>query len=451
MLEKLKLTNFRQHKNTTIEFVQGINTIVGENNSGKSTIPEAIEFALFGSKALRDDAKGYITDGEREGSAVIKLEVIGDAYTVGRNSKNAELKKNGILESQYKSNTSQEVVKLTGVNQTGYRLGHYVRQKELAAFSGMRPGKRHELIEKMLKVHAVDKAILRVKNEYSEVELNQKVLYASYTDIDGANNELDDLYLVKQMLIERGDKCQEQLDSIKDILETTRLANTTYINAKAKLVYNDKLLTTWEEDCTEASLASIELDKLLDERSKLDWSTYLDVKKVVDDLQKTEILYTKMSGIKSQLDCELLIPQAVIQPDLVDETEHTNLLAEVTAINKQITSLKCLEKEACCPTCLQALPDIAYVLQGLNNVYSRVNDKLTEARNTMLVAKQSYQVLKRQYDDYCIAKRFYDDSMTKKAKLLEEYIEVNFDKEFKDRVTKELEALQSVKEASIKF
>ena len=44
---KLKLINFKSHENTTINFDKGISVIVGENGAGKSTILEAISFALF--------------------------------------------------------------------------------------------------------------------------------------------------------------------------------------------------------------------------------------------------------------------------------------------------------------------------------------------------------------------------------------------------------------------
>ena len=44
---KLKLNNFKSYKNQTINFDEGISVIVGENGAGKSTILEAISFALF--------------------------------------------------------------------------------------------------------------------------------------------------------------------------------------------------------------------------------------------------------------------------------------------------------------------------------------------------------------------------------------------------------------------
>ena len=49
---RLKLYNFKSHKHTVIGFDKGISVIVGENGAGKSTILEAISFALLKQKVL---------------------------------------------------------------------------------------------------------------------------------------------------------------------------------------------------------------------------------------------------------------------------------------------------------------------------------------------------------------------------------------------------------------
>ncbi|MEO7366815.1 MAG: AAA family ATPase, partial [Gemmatimonadaceae bacterium] len=43
----LRLSNFRQHVSTEIEFESGITGIIGPNGAGKTTILEAIAFALY--------------------------------------------------------------------------------------------------------------------------------------------------------------------------------------------------------------------------------------------------------------------------------------------------------------------------------------------------------------------------------------------------------------------
>jgi DNA repair exonuclease SbcCD ATPase subunit len=52
-LERLELAYFRQYHEAAVDFPSGIVGIVGANGAGKSTLIEAINFALFGTKAIR--------------------------------------------------------------------------------------------------------------------------------------------------------------------------------------------------------------------------------------------------------------------------------------------------------------------------------------------------------------------------------------------------------------
>src|ERR1041384_16520 len=52
-LQKLRLQNFRQHVNNTINFRTGVTGIIGPNGAGKTTILEAIAWAIYGTKAAR--------------------------------------------------------------------------------------------------------------------------------------------------------------------------------------------------------------------------------------------------------------------------------------------------------------------------------------------------------------------------------------------------------------
>src|SRR5256885_85832 len=54
-LLRLRLVNFRQHADTELEFGPGITGIIGPNGSGKTSILEAIAWALYGVQAVRGD------------------------------------------------------------------------------------------------------------------------------------------------------------------------------------------------------------------------------------------------------------------------------------------------------------------------------------------------------------------------------------------------------------
>ncbi|MBM3907169.1 MAG: SMC family ATPase [Gemmatimonadetes bacterium] len=52
-LSRLRLVNFRQHADNTLLFDRGLTGIIGPNGSGKTTILEAIKWALYGGDATR--------------------------------------------------------------------------------------------------------------------------------------------------------------------------------------------------------------------------------------------------------------------------------------------------------------------------------------------------------------------------------------------------------------
>ena len=52
-LSRIRLVNFRQHADTTIDFERGLTGIIGPNGAGKSTILEAVAWALYGGDTAR--------------------------------------------------------------------------------------------------------------------------------------------------------------------------------------------------------------------------------------------------------------------------------------------------------------------------------------------------------------------------------------------------------------
>ena len=58
-INRIYLENYRIHEKLEVEFDKGINLLLGENGKGKSSILEAIGYALFGSD-LRGTQKDAI-------------------------------------------------------------------------------------------------------------------------------------------------------------------------------------------------------------------------------------------------------------------------------------------------------------------------------------------------------------------------------------------------------
>jgi len=93
MLLRIETKNFRKLTDTVIDFQPGMSVLRAPNESGKSTLMEAVAYALFGSKALRTPLVDAVTWGQAESSLKVVLSIrIGDFdYTFSRAKTGAEV------------------------------------------------------------------------------------------------------------------------------------------------------------------------------------------------------------------------------------------------------------------------------------------------------------------------------------------------------------------------
>ena len=92
MIESLKLQNFRKHRNTEVNFAQGLHVVRGPNEGGKSTLIEGILYALGGVRTLRDSLEDCVTWDEPLSSLKVTLVIVVDSvrYTVTRSKSGCE-------------------------------------------------------------------------------------------------------------------------------------------------------------------------------------------------------------------------------------------------------------------------------------------------------------------------------------------------------------------------
>lgn len=92
MIKQIKLTNFRQHEDLTVDMTEGLNVLRGPNEAGKSTVMEAVLYALYGAKALRDTLAETVTwtKNEKDLKVVLVLNVEGIDYVFKRSKGGAE-------------------------------------------------------------------------------------------------------------------------------------------------------------------------------------------------------------------------------------------------------------------------------------------------------------------------------------------------------------------------
>ncbi|MHA1887168.1 MAG: AAA family ATPase [Promethearchaeota archaeon] len=86
MIEKIQLINITTHKNSTITFKPGINSLMGDNGAGKSTVLQMIGYVLFDYLPGKN-MKQYVRIGASENFGEVKLWILardGEEYLIHR-------------------------------------------------------------------------------------------------------------------------------------------------------------------------------------------------------------------------------------------------------------------------------------------------------------------------------------------------------------------------------
>lgn len=154
-ITRLKLTNFRQHADTTLEFDSGLTGIIGPNGAGKSTILEAIAWVLYGGAILRGTADSIRFQRAPARAPVrveLDFELGGHRYRVVRGLSMAELYLDGAAEPI--ANSVTEVANMLqrrlGMTRTEFFNTYFTGQKDLAVMQALSSSERAQFLSRVL-------------------------------------------------------------------------------------------------------------------------------------------------------------------------------------------------------------------------------------------------------------------------------------------------------------
>lgn len=164
MLNELALTNFRQHENLVLNFTTGLNVLRAPNESGKSSIYEAIGYAFWGSRTLSESFDAVVTWGKSPYSLKVrqKFTVAGVVYTINRSKSGAELKgSDGVVVSGQQEVTNF-VEKLLGASATVGMATLIARQSKMA---DVLEGSALSLIEELSNMSLIDDVVVKIQKD----------------------------------------------------------------------------------------------------------------------------------------------------------------------------------------------------------------------------------------------------------------------------------------------
>ncbi|MCD6229555.1 MAG: SMC family ATPase [Candidatus Diapherotrites archaeon] len=177
MISSVKLKNWKSHLNTEFVFSKGTNALIGISGAGKSSVTDAISFALFGTfpdlqqkKLKLDDVLMNKPSVMSEAEVEAEFFCNGNLFKVmrriekGRGTTLSELRqKRGkntwkLLESPKTSFVTERVESILEIDYDLFSRAIYSNQNRLDFFLEVKPGKRKELIDELLGIDRYEKA-----------------------------------------------------------------------------------------------------------------------------------------------------------------------------------------------------------------------------------------------------------------------------------------------------
>ena len=454
ILTKLKLENFKKYRFFEISFDLGLIGIIGKNGSGKSTIFEAILFALYGELKNKGDKEVVRNANALEKDIVsveLEFEIEETIYKIVREfrgktlSANAKLYKNEEFITTGAKEVTIAIVNLTKMSKDAFMHTLFASQKELTSLSNSKPEDRKKMIRKLLgleKIDFVEKELIEKSRELKrEIDAFKEVLLSSeditikkeniveqtvqkeefLKDIDKQSLVLDELnkkvFIIKQEL-EQLTKTKEQKQILKARCEILTNSISSHQKTQEKLQNELNALYTKQEELKGLQTIKqeyITLHETLKEQDKLkEYSLrkdglLLEQKELREQYTKAKdsikVLEFETKEHLELVEKEKELDNSIEKYKLLltnKELDEKRLIQEIAGeekliadIKKKIENITILGKESNCPTCTRPLLDeYDSVIFSLEQIVIKVeNEKIDISKEQLANIKEEKEKL----------------------------------------------------------
>jgi exonuclease SbcC len=232
LIERLELRNFEGYRRAVIEFTEGLNIITGRNSTGKTTILEALLFALYG--AAPSGRKSVLVSRLHGSSSSMSVrlvmraggrsvEVLREGRLAGKGSKEFRTERVGLrvdgreLPIHTEEELNREVIRIVGMGAREFTTLIYARQGELT--SVLEP--RKEDMDLVLR-------ITLMKELAEQIDAAEKIL--EKYDGEDAKTMLRQLkerelpLITKQICDSEGEerRLSEEVEGLREVVERAR-------------------------------------------------------------------------------------------------------------------------------------------------------------------------------------------------------------------------------------
>ena len=213
ILKRLKLKNYKIHKDLTVDFTGNLVGVIGPNGSGKSNLLGAIQFALSGEQPgfLREDLLCW---GKDEGSVELKLRHAGEDVTIKRAlHKNTAYIKVGDGECRGITKVREKIESFLGIDRDLIKQSIFARQAEIDSVLFADPRERELAFQRLCGIGDASR-VHRVLGEYTSALDNTPDYKPQISEAEMRLSELQSRADTLKLSI---DKITEQLSTLRDV------------------------------------------------------------------------------------------------------------------------------------------------------------------------------------------------------------------------------------------
>ena len=367
LFKKIRWKNFLSTGNTFVDIdlnKSQMTLMIGANGSGKSTMLDALTFALF-NRPFRLIKKEQIVNTINNGDTVVEVEFqIGTKYFKvirGIKPNIFEIYSDGILQNQDASSVDYQKILEDQILRLNYRAFKQIAvlgSSSYQPFMQMRPRHRREVVEEILDIRVLTHMDILTRNQ--QTDLGKQIVEARHQcDLIESKHELQtkhfnelknrstgDIDIKKQKLQENKDATESYLRKIEKLEEDYKQYEGQMVDRpkyETKLKQLEKLETKIEQNldthkksldffeqndncpvCTQKIEEKFRDEKIAKERSKV--VTLNDgMKDLVSEITNTENKITEFNGISEKL-YETKIQMSKVESSIKELKRFTDTL-----------------------------------------------------------------------------------------------------------------------------
>jgi exonuclease SbcC len=307
IIDRLVLKNFKRFRNEEIRFRDGITGILGNNGTGKSSIVEAIFFALYGVEKTGSLKSDYILSSfaSPKDPCEVRLDfrIGGTNYSVIRTFKNGKTVPNKTTfhreEKLFATGVREvetEVKRTIGMGRVDFMNTIYAAQKDLLTLLESDPSKRKEWFLRALGIDYLNRESQNILKDRVEAKTDEQLsLNGELKAITRQQGEIDPVAL------------QTSVGEYKSALASLKKQHGE-LDAKKK--YADKEYQQFQDQKTEYTKLVERKDSLTKEKDSLVRQRQTTLSKIIDLTraeQEFRAMEQKISGypVKKQVFEEL--------------------------------------------------------------------------------------------------------------------------------------------------